>query len=218
MMKKIYLILLAIPIVWCLGKGKSETTTSNWFGIFTFEKKIHILNFSKLKSKGKEAFTFCRSNDYNTDFCILIDLGMHSGVNRFFIWNFKKDTIESSCLVSHGCGNMPWGGDYSKDSVSVSNKDGSHCSSVGKYKLGERAFSNWGIHVKYLMYGLESTNSNALARQIVFHSWESIPDLEVYPYGTPEGWGCPAISNANMKVVDARLKASKKPVLMWIYK
>jgi hypothetical protein len=218
-MKKLCFIFLFLPFLGCFEKGRSETSGIKGSEIFTSEKKRnHLLNYSRLRSKSKEALKFCRSNQYNTEFCILIDLGMHSGVNRFFVWDFEKDTIESSCLVSHGCGSNPWGGDYSKDSAVVSNEDGSHCSSAGKYKLGERAYSNWGIHVKYLMHGLESTNQNALRRQIVFHSWESVPDVELYPFGAPEGWGCPAISNSNMKLVDQKLKSSTKPVLMLIYR
>ena len=110
--------------------------------------------------------------------------------------------------------------DYAKRDhfdTSFSNIDGSHCSSLGKYKIGNRAWSDWGINVKYVLHGLENTNSNAQARYIVFHSWEKVSDTEIYPDGTPEGWGCPTISNKNMKIVDAMLKKSNKPVLMWIY-
>jgi hypothetical protein len=38
-----------------------------------------------------------------------------------------------------------------------------------------------------------------------------------YPEGTPEGWGCPAVSNLQMRKLDSLLKKEKKPLLMWIY-
>jgi hypothetical protein len=38
----------------------------------------------------------------NTQFCILIDMGMHSGLNRFLVWDFQKDTLKYSFPVSHG--------------------------------------------------------------------------------------------------------------------
>jgi hypothetical protein len=38
------------------------------------------------------------------------------------------------------------------------------------------------------MHGLEKTNSNALQRFIVFHSWNLMSDEEVFPKGSPEGW------------------------------
>lgn len=67
------------------------------------------------------------------------------------------------------------------------------------------------------MHGLEESNSNALSRVIVFHSWDLMSDYEVFPKGSPEGWGCPTVSNNAMKIIDERLKNAKAPVLMWIY-
>jgi hypothetical protein len=190
-----------------LENSKLETDISNKPSV----------NKSKLQVKAKEALDFCKRKGYNSNFCFLIDMSLHSGVNRFFIWNFLEAKIEDSLLVAHGTGNYPWNNDFTKENPSFSNKDGSHCTSLGKYKIGIRGYSDWGIHVKYLMHGLEESNSNALARQVVFHSWERVSDTEVYPDGTPEGWGCPAISNAKMLLIDKKLKASKSPVLMWIY-
>lgn len=186
---------------------------------FTPKKPATIpkVSIEKTRVKAKEALAFCDKRKFNTDFCILIDMSIHSGRKRFFVWDFQKDSIVESFLVGHGCGNNPWSYDFSKDKPTFSNKDGSHCSALGKYKLGERGYSSWGIHVKYLMHGLDATNSNALARTIVFHSWEDVTDEEVYPKGTVEGWGCPTISNKSMEKMDPKIKASEKPVLMWIY-
>jgi hypothetical protein len=178
----------------------------------------HKRNFELSRSRAKEAFTYCKSKNFNTNFCILIDMGVHSGLKRFFVWDFNRDTITHSFLVGHGCCDNPWNADYSKDAPSFSNQDGSHCSSLGKYKIGERAYSDWGVHIKYVLHGLDVSNSNALNRYIVFHSWEVVSDEEVYPNGTPEGWGCPTISNKSFLKLDPILKASNKPVLMWIYK
>ena len=74
-----------------------------------------------------------------------------------------------------------------------------------------------GIHVNYRLHGLESTNSNAFSREIVLHSWESVADLETYPKGTPEGWGCPAVSDNTMRTLDSLLQNSGENVLLWIY-
>ena len=173
--------------------------------------------FPKTKQKAKEALVYCQTNKFNTDFCILIDMRVHSGLKRFFVWDFNKDSITHSFLVSHGCGSNPWATDYTKENPVFSNEDGSHCSSLGKYKIGQRAYSNWGVHIKYVLHGLDKTNSNALARYIVFHSWEETPNEEIYPDGTPEGWGCPTLSNENFQLIDPILKKSERPVLMWVY-
>ncbi len=51
---------------------------------------------------------------------------------------------------------------------------------------------------------------NAYRRLIVLHSWESDSNIPIYPNGTPEGWGCPAVSNDMMKILDKKLKATLK--------
>jgi hypothetical protein len=175
------------------------------------------IDIESTRAKASLALEFCKTKNFNTDFCILIDMSLHSGVKRFMVWDFKKDDIANAFLVGHGCCDNPWNSDQSKETPKFSNTDGSHCSSLGKYKIGERAYSNWGVNIKYVLHGLESTNNNALKRFVVFHSWEAVSDEEVYPNGTPEGWGCPAISNNSFKIIDPLLKASTKPVLMWIY-
>jgi hypothetical protein len=195
-------LFLLISIFFCCVKVNAE---------------VPRINLDRVKTKAKQSLAFCRQRGYNTRYCILIDMALPSGVKRFMVWDFRKNNLLISGLVSHGCGRNPWSGEWSKDKPAFSNLDGSHCTAPGKYQIDGRAYSAWGIHVKYYLTGLESSNNNALARQIVFHSWEQVAETEVYPKGTPEGWGCPAISNNTMKVVDALLKKQKKHVLLWIY-
>lgn len=177
------------------------------------------LNITRTRLKAAEALDYCRSYGLNTSICILVDMSLHSGVNRMVVWDFSKDTILHSCLVSHGCcttGGI-WQQDQTKTNPRFSNKEGSHCSSLGKYKIGKRGHSSWGVRIKYLLYGLEASNINALAREIYFHSWSNVPDQEVYPSGTPEGWGCPAVSPRNLTKIDGILRWRITPVLLWIY-
>jgi len=205
-LKKKIVLLLLVAVVVAYGYNSINYK-------YKSEHKPKV-NVSKTDEKAKEALAFCRKNNFNQDFCILIDMSVHSGLNRFFVYDFKQNKISQQMLVGHGCCNYPWSQTWSKANPTFSNKDGSHCSSLGKYKIGQRAWSDWGINVKYLLHGLEATNSNAQSRYIVFHSWEKVADTEVYPNGTPEGWGCPTISNNNMKIIDPILKRSAQPVLM----
>lgn len=168
--------------------------------------------------KASEALKYCKKNALNTDYCVLIDMSIHSGKNRLFVYDFKTQKITSSDVCSHGCCDNEWGSDESRTTPIFSNTPESHCSSLGKYKIGARGYSNWGIHVNYKLHGLEASNSNAYKRAIVLHSWEMINDDEVYPNGVPEGWGCPAVSNQTMRYLDKLFIESKKPVLLWIYK
>ena len=154
----------------------------------------------EIKSKNytsylKEAKAYCKKNNLNQNKFILIDLDVHSGLKRFFVYDLKSNKKIKSYMVSHGCGDQMWSWTSSKDNAPISNELDSHCSSVGKYVIGSRGLSQWGIKVNYVLIGKDITNSNAVKRAIVLHSWEKISSEEVYPKGTPEGWGCPAVSN-----------------------
>ncbi|UTX48403.1 murein L,D-transpeptidase catalytic domain-containing protein [Chryseobacterium sp. MA9] len=214
-MKGVYLFFIALWLCSCSQEKKSSIIHTAEIPAITEKKPV--ADSSRIKIKAEEALKFCNSNNLNNNFCILIDMSLHSGVNRFFVWDFKNNKISKKYLVGHGCGSNSWSKDDSKANPEFSNEDGSHLSSLGKYKLEGRGYSDWGINIKYLMHGLEETNSNALKRFIVFHSWNMMSDTEVFPNGSPEGWGCPTISNNAMKEIDPMIQKSGKPVLMWIY-
>ena len=214
-MKRIYLFFITLWLFSCAQEKKNSITHTA--EIPAVAEKKPDADLSRIKIKAEEALGFCNSKNLNNDFCILIDMSLHSGVNRFFVWDFKKNKISKKYLVGHGCGSNSWSKDDSKANPGFSNEDGSHLSSLGKYKLEGRGYSDWGINIKYLMHGLEETNSNALKRFIVFHSWDMMSDDEVFPKGSPEGWGCPTVSNNAMKEIDPMIQKSGKPVLMWIY-
>lgn len=164
-----------------------------------------------------EAHQYCKNNNLNQEKFILIDLGVHSGLKRFFVYDFKAKKIIKSFIVSHGCGDAVWGDSLTKEEAQISNEPDSHCSSIGKYIVLNRGISQWGIKVNYVLQGKDKTNSNAQNRAIVLHSWEEIPNDEIFPDGTPEGWGCPAVSNKSMIEIDSILKENKK-VLLWVIK
>ncbi len=172
------------------------------------------VNSTKLTEKSKEALAFCQRKKMNTNFCILIDMSMHSGLYRLFVWDFNKKKIIKKSLVAHGSGNKFF---RNRNKVKFSNVEDSHFSSIGKYKIGERGYSSWGIHIKYSLHGLEPTNNNAYKRFIVLHSWEKIKDSETYPNYIVRSWGCPAVSNNMMRYLDTKLKTTKRPTLLWIF-
>lgn len=163
-----------------------------------------------------QAMEFCRANDYNQEYYFLVDLGLHPGKNRFFVYDFRQNKITDKNLVTHGsCDQFgPNPGKWEK--AKFSGEINSHCSMKGKFKIGKRDYSSWGINVKYWLHGLEPTNKTAVDRVVVLHSWTAVSDREIYPDVSPLSWGCPAVSDSFMKKLDARLKAAQKPVLLWI--
>lgn len=176
-----------------------------------YEKEIA---FNRLKAKADSALAYSKAKGFNTEYCFLVDFSIHSGKKRFFVWDFKKDVIKYSSLCCHG-----YGLKSTQLKPTFSNVEGSYCSSLGKYKTGERSYSQWGINVHYKLHGLEKTNNNAFKRWVVLHSHTPVSESEIYPKHLPLGWsqGCPVINDDMMRKVDALLKESKKPVLLWVY-
>jgi hypothetical protein len=180
---------------------------------------LHV-NFSyaqlndKLIEKAVKAKNYCIKNKLNTSFCFLVDLSVNSGKSRFYIYDFKSNTIKSSGLVCHGVGK-----NSTAQQAVYSNEVGSNCTSLGKYKIGKRAYSNWGIHVHYKMHGLESGNSNAFQRKIVLHAYEYVPETDIFPLHLTMGWsqGCPVVANNLMTQIDTLLKKQKQPTLIWLF-
>ena len=178
--------------------------------------EVETLPVKDYSSFHKEAKEFCNENKYNEDYYFLVDLSIHSGKNRFFIYDFKTKKVLDRNLVTHGsCDQFEENPDKWKK-VKFDHRIDSHCSMKGKYKIGNRDYSSWGINVKYWLHGQESTNKSAEKRVVVLHSWSAVKNKEVYPKYSPLSWGCPAVSDAFMEKLDVRLQQSEKPVLLWI--
>ena len=163
-----------------------------------------------------EALKYCKENKFNEDYYFLLDLSLHPGKNRFYIYDFKQNKITDKNLVTHGSCDVIEDNPSKWEKARFSNTKDSHCSMKGKFKIGKRDYSSWGIHVKYWLHGLENSNKNAEKRVVVLHSWDAVSNEEIAPNVSPLSWGCPAVSNDFMKIIDAKLKATKKPVLLWI--
>lgn len=167
-------------------------------------------------STNAEALQYCKENGFNEDYYFLVDLSVHPGKNRFFVYDFKQNKITDKNLVTHGSCDQFEDNPNKWEKVKFSNKSDSHCSMKGKYKIGKRDYSSWGIKVKYWLHGLEKTNANAVNRVVVLHSWSAVANEEIYPQVSPLSWGCPAVSDDFMRKLDAKLKTTSKPVLLWI--
>ena len=178
--------------------------------------EVEPLAVKDYSSFHEEAASFCKENNYNESYYFLVDLSVHSGKNRFFIYDFATKKVLDKNLVTHGSCDQFEENPDKWEKVKFDNRVDSHCSMKGKYKIGTRDYSSWGINVKYWLHGLESTNKNAEKRVVVLHSWSAVKNQEIYPRYSPLSWGCPAVSDAFMEKLDKRLLQSEKSVLLWI--
>lgn len=166
----------------------------------------------RLKQQAAAIKEYAKTNNFSTEICFLLDMSIPSGKKRFFVYNMKQDSLESSTLVSHGFGSYKENCD---DVLIFSNMPNSFKTSLGKYKVGNSYMGTYGL--AYKLYGLDSTNSKAYERAIVIHSDKNIPENETYPYRIFQSAGCPAVTPSFLPVLGRYVKASKKPILMWIY-
>ena len=171
---------------------------------------------NRFKYIAEQALPFCVEAKMDTGICFLVDMSIPSGKNRLVVWDFEKQKSIRSGLCTHGTCNAK-GFEYSSE-PQFSNVPESHCSSLGKYRIGKRAWSSWGINIHYKLHGLEASNDKAFPRIVVFHSWDIVPKHEIHPRRAPESWGCPAVSNEFMRYADSLLQSRERPVLLWIVK
>lgn len=166
----------------------------------------------RLTEKAADLRTYLSTSHktYNQQLAFLIDMHLPSGKNRFFVYDLQKDSVLLSGLVAHGNANQA----FSLSPV-FSNVDGSSCSALGRYRIGNPYAGQFGR--AYLLHGLDTTNSHALERHIVLHSYNCVPDGETDPYPICNSRGCPMVSPAFLQQLQVRIDASKKPVLLWIF-
>jgi len=115
------------------------------------ELTVEEVNLDPIISSTKvnEAMVYAKKNGMDTTIAFFIDFSIPSGKNRLFVYNFKKGEILKSTLCAHGSGNK---GFSSSDEVIFSNVPESHYSSIGKYKVGARGWSNTNYEAKRLIY------------------------------------------------------------------
>lgn len=173
--------------------------------------------FARTKLKADSAEAYCKANGLRTDFCYLVDFKIHSGKNRFFVWDFAKDTIIDAGVCCHGYGDSKNRSTPSKPVFS--NVPGSLCSSLGHYKTAYRDVCSYGTLFQYRLHGLDKTNSNALPRAVTLHSYRLVPDEEIYPQHIPLGYsqGCLIVSDNMLNRLDNMLKNKAKPLMIWAY-
>lgn len=166
--------------------------------------------FSRLKTKVLPIKKYIMAKHYNSRICFLVDMNIASGKKRFFVYDMEKDSILISGLVAHGsCDNN------FQMTANFSNKVNSGCSCMGKFKVGKRYTGKFGIAFK--LSGLDSSNSKAYARSIVLHSYECVPEREIYPLPICNSRGCPMVSIKFLEKLNSIIVSSNKPILLNIF-
>ncbi|WP_110008689.1 murein L,D-transpeptidase catalytic domain-containing protein [Chryseobacterium sp. AG844] len=157
-----------------------------------------------------EIKNYIKGKEYNQELAVFINFKIPSGKYRYFIYNLKNNTILQQAVVSHGSGSVI----PKSDALKFSNIEGSYQSSLGKYAIGESYVGKFGK--SYRLAGLDSTNSNAMQRAIVLHSYGCIPDTESRNPACLS-LGCPMLSINAFKETAKYIDQSKKPIILYAF-
>ena len=161
-------------------------------------------------NKIEQVKNFIKDKKYNQELAIFINFRIPSNKFRFFIYDLKNNKILEKAIVAHGSGSVVEG---SNDLV-FSNTENSYQSSLGKYEIGSSYIGKFGK--AYQLKGLDKTNSNALKRAIVLHSYYCISDVETKELACL-GLGCPMLSPNFFKVAEKYIDGSKKPIILYAF-
>lgn len=153
------------------------------------------------------ALEYCKKNNMNTRIILLCDFSQPSGTRRFMVYDTKKKKVILSSLCEQGKGRY------------FSNQPGSHCSSLGYYKVGYPHKMSNGID-SYTLKGLSATNSNAQNRGILIHPYFTVSELPTYPLPllSRASKGCFILSPLKYKMLKRIFRRNNgKPILLYAY-
>ena len=138
----------------------------------------------------------------NIQYVFVVDYSEHSGKKRMYVLDILKKKVVRKMMVAHGAKSETKIG-YATD---FSNVPESNKSSLGYAIVNTRAYSQWGIHVKYWLDGISRTNTNMRKRVMVLHSYRMVPSFETYPLPIVTSLGCVMISEDDMIYLDKLIK------------
>lgn len=168
-------------------------------------------NLSGTSTRANRLKVYAEQKGFSSQYCFLVNMNLPSGRNRFFVYDLEKNSVVYSGLVAHGSCNETF-----MSRPRFSNANGSGCSSLGKYKVGEFYRGKYGK--SFRLHGLENSNSNAYGRAVVIHAYYCVPDMEIYPRVLCNSFGCPMVSESFFDRLSRIIDNSERPILLWIYR
>jgi len=193
---KATILLLWLMIMNCNDQGDRDPEPANAPNTKLLAEAANLTTFLKEEAK------------YNDRIAFLVDMKIHSGKNRFFVYDLHSKRILDQGLIAHGSGSETGGALY------FSNVVNSRCTSLGKYKIGKSYNGQFGK--AYKLHGLDHTNSKAFERFIVFHKFSQVP-YEEQDQPICNSHGCPMVSEKFFGRIEKIIDSSQKDIILSIY-
>lgn len=206
-MKLFYLLLLAFSGISVLPHMK----TAEPFRKQTTKTKANIVNENaRLHSMVEKLRPSLKAEHFCESYCFLADMSIHSGKNRFFVYDLENDSVLHAGLVAHGSGSETESG-----TLKFSNEPGSLATSLGRYRIGQEYTGKYGLAFK--LSGLDKTNSHAYDRVVVLHAHPLVQATEIWPEQTCLSWGCPTVNPSFLLILKKYINDADKPVMLYIF-
>jgi hypothetical protein len=144
------------------------------------------------------AYERVQRHDPRARMVAIADMSQPSTEKRLYVFDLENKKLVLHTLVAHGSGS---GGLMAER---FSNRDGSHQTSLGLYRVGARIVSpKHGAAL--LLDGLDrGLNDKARSREVIIHAAPYVSSAFAARHGRlGRSWGCPAVSAADMpKVIE----------------
>ena len=177
------------------------------------QAKANIIAGDPLSKRAADAYVYAAMHKMNTNYVILVDYSIPSGTPRLFVWDYKKNGIAAKCHVMHGPGLG------STDETPVfSNKMGSECSSLGKFRVTKEHGTKY--ERSYRLRGLQFSNYNARRRGLLIHSSKWVDRWlwkEYIPLHAVSCQGCITVSPKGLNYLEKLINSESEPLLLWSY-
>ncbi|MEO5682891.1 MAG: murein L,D-transpeptidase catalytic domain-containing protein [Chitinophagaceae bacterium] len=162
-------------------------------------------SYAAIYDGSEDLKNYAERSGSNADYAIIVNLGIKTGKKRFFVIDLSTNTIIKTAVVAEGSGDIAsFGG------KKYSNEIGSTSTSLGIFKIGKRATKD-----AYRLHGLEESNNNAYAREMMLQAADEVPNDEI-SFPTLKTNGSLALSNSFFKELSVMIEKSAKPVLLMV--
>ncbi|MFT3932073.1 MAG: murein L,D-transpeptidase catalytic domain family protein [Chitinophagaceae bacterium] len=185
---------------------QSEKNNTPFSSLRQPDKGAESYSYMSVYDETEKMKDYAVNNGCNTEYALMVNLGMKSGKKRFFVIDLASNTIVKSGVVSEG--------NSEGAEKKYSNEIGSTASSLGAYKIGKRVKNDAGFG--YRLVGLQESNNNAVKRSMMLQATEDVPYDEInFPVLKTDG--SLSLSNRFLTEISPLIDESSKPMLLWVY-